>query len=287
MADYIIHGKKGNGKSLVVVGRIRDALLAGKVVATNLNLVLENLLPHGTRTVRCFRLPDRPTIDDLIALGRGSDSVDESTYGLIALDECASMLNARAFNDKGRSAMLDWFVHSRKLGWDSYFICQNPVQIDKQVRESLVELSVSCKRMDRVRIPFLGSFTKNILGFEIRPPKLHVATVRYGSGNDAVISDRWVYTGTHLYAGYDTRQVFSESYSHGLFSLLSPWHVVGRLSEPHLRPSQRLARWVRSFFAPSSTRQERPKALLVELLARLPADERIGHWRRLSALGAI
>lgn len=232
MADYIIHGKKGNGKSLVTVGRMRDALLERRVVATNLNLYVEHMFPKGLRDFRCYRLPDRPTIDDLLMIGRGSDQIDESSYGIIGLDECASMLNSRTFSDKGRGPFLDWFVHSRKLGWDSYFICQNPVQIDKQVRESLVELSVSCKRMDRLRVPFIGGLTKILLGFEIRPPKIHVATVRYGTGHEAMISDRWIYRGTELYSGYDTRQVFRENYSDGVYMLLSPWHLSAKLVPP-------------------------------------------------------
>lgn len=232
MSDYIIHGKKGNGKSLVTVGRMRDALMAGRPVATNLNLYLEFMLPLGVRNLRVYRLPDRPTIDDLLLIGRGSDDVDESTYGIVALDECASMLNSRTFNDKGRAAFLDWFVHSRKLGWDTYFICQNPVQIDKQVRESLVELSVLCKRMDRLRVPFLGALSKNLLGVEIRPPKIHVATVRYGTGLDAMVSDRWIYRGTDLFTSYDTRQVFREDYSDGVYCLLSPWHLSCKVGLP-------------------------------------------------------
>jgi hypothetical protein len=289
MSDYIVHGKKGNGKSLVCVGRIRDALLAGKPVATNLDLKLEFLLPHHLgkdKPVRCFRLPDRPRIHDLELLGRGSDDIDESTYGAIFLDECASMLNARTFGtDKGRQAMLDWFVHSRKLGWDTYFICQNPNQIDKQVREALVELSVSCKRMDKLRIPFIGALTKNFLGFEIRPPKLHVATVRYGVQSDAIVSDRWTYRGTHLYKGYDTRQVFRENYSEGTFSFLSPYHVTGRINGYKLKPSERLKAHLLG--APVVKPAPKPRKGVYALLAGLPAGERIRHYNRLQALGAL
>lgn len=232
MADYVVHGKKGNGKSLVCVGRMRDALMAGRPVATNLDLYLEHMLPAWRRDVMVYRLPDRPTAEDLHVIGLGSKDVDESTYGEVVLDECATMLNARTFNDKSRAPFLDWFVHSRKLGWNSHFICQNPVQIDKQVRESLVELSASCKRMDRLRIPFLGALTNTLFGFEIRPPKVHVATVRYGSGNDALVSDRWVYTGTDLYKAYNTRQVFREDYEDGIYCLLSPWHLSAVVSPP-------------------------------------------------------
>lgn len=286
MSDYIVHGKKGNGKSLVVVGRIRDALLAGKKVATNLNLNLENMLPPGRRNVHCYRLPDRPTIDDLRLIGAGSEKVDEDTYGLVVLDECASMLNARQFGDKGRAAMLDWFVHSRKLGWDTYFICQNPGQIDKQVRESLVELSVSCRRLDKLRIPFLGPISKHLFGFEIRAPKIHVATVRYGLDQHALVNDRWTYRGVNLYDCYDTRQVFREDYSDGTWSYLPPWHIKGRHMEKlPMRPSERLKAWLSP--PPRPKPQPRPQSPLVALLSRLPADQRIRHYRRLQQAGAL
>jgi len=285
MSDYIVHGKKGNGKSLVVVGRIRDALLAGKKVATNLNLNLEKMLPSGRRDVRCYRLPDRPTIFDLELIGVGSEKVDEDTYGLVVLDECAAMLNARQFADKGRQAMLDWFVHSRKLGWDTYFICQNPNQIDKQVREALVELSVSCRRLDKLRIPFLGPISKQLFGFEIRAPKIHVATVKYGLEQHALVNDRWTYRGVNLYECYDTRQVFRENYSDGTYSLLSPWHTKGRYGKLPLRLRDRL----KALFSepPRPKPRELPKKPLVAVLAQLPPDQRIRHYQRLQQGGAL
>lgn len=234
MADYIVQGKKGNGKSLVCVSRMREALLSGNIVATNLDLYLEHMLPPGTRDCLVYRLPDKPTAADLKAIGRGlpKGQVEESRYGSIFLDECATILNARTFNDKGRAEFLDYYVHSRKLGWHTYFICQNLVQIDKQVRESLADMVVTCKRLDRVRVPFIGAISKMLLGVEIRPPKAHVATVRYGHGNDAMLSDRWYYTGTDLYKAYDTEQVFRDSYEDGIYCLLTPWHLSCKLGPP-------------------------------------------------------
>lgn len=284
MSDYLVHGKKGNGKSLVVVGRIRDALLAGKKVATNLNLRLEELLPLGTKQVTCYRLPDRPAFADMQAIGIGSELIDESTYGLVVLDEMATWMNARSWADKERQALLDWFVHSRKLGWDTYFICQHPDQIDKQVRTSLVELSVSCKRLDKIRIPFLGALTKAAFDAELRPPKVHVATVRYGTGHEAVVNDRWVYRGRSLYAGYDTRQVFQANYSDGLFSYLSPWHVKGRYGKLPMR----LRDYIKLLFIPSFSRPAlRPMHPLVRLVSQLPPVERVRHFQRLEQLGAF
>jgi hypothetical protein len=286
MSDYLVHGKKGNGKSLVVVGRIRDALLAGKKVATNLDLYLEKLLPPGLKNVRCYRLPDHPTIKDLEAVGEGSPDVNEDTYGLLVLDETAAMLNARSFADKGRQALLDFYVHSRKLGWDSYFICQNPTQIDKQVREALVELSVSCKRLDKARIPFIGSLTKMLFGYEVRFPKIHVATVRYGMDQTALVSDRWTYRGHDLYDAYDTRQVFNPNYSDGLFSYLSPWHLKGRyMAKLPRRLSEHVRDWIKP--RPVPVRTLKQKHRLAELLRVLPADQRMKHFRRFESMGAL
>lgn len=286
MSDYLIHGKKGNGKSLVAVGRMRDALLAGKKVATNLDLKLEHLLPPWSQDVTCYRLPDRPTVKDMEAIGKGSELVDESSYGVIVLDEMATWMNARSWGDKERQKLLDWFVHSRKLGWDVYFICQSPDQIDKQARTALLELSVACKRLDKIRIPFLGVLTKNLLGFEIKLPQIHVATVRYGMERDALVSDRWTYRGRDLYKGYDTRQVFRENYSDGLYSYLSPWHFKGRYME---KCPRRLRDVIKGWFAPRVVVRMPPKAKhpLVQLLARLPVEQRVRHFNRLSALGAF
>lgn len=286
MADYIVHGKKGNGKSLVCVGRIRDALEKGLPVATNLDLKLENMLSHRAKKIRCYRLPDRPSVADLEALGFGSEEVDESTYGLIVLDEMATWMNSRSFSDKTRQALLDWFVHSRKKGWDTYFICQNPNQIDKQVRESLVELSVSCKRADRMRIPFVGGLSKLLTGYELRMPKIHVATVRYGLSNDSVINDRWTYRGTDLYRAYDTRQIFKADYSDGLYSYLSPWHIKGRYMPP--TAWDKLKAFMIAVYRQTPDAKPVPlkeKPPLLAALGRLQPDQAMKHYKRLDELG--
>jgi len=283
MSDYLIHGKKGNGKSLICVGRMRDALRAGKPCATNLDLNLDKMMPLSDRSARCFRLPDRPTIADMESIGFGSDSVDESTYGVIVLDEMATWMNTRNFQDKGRQALLDWFVHSRKLGWDVYFICQSPEQIDKQVRNALSELSVSCKRLDKIRVPFVGVISKNLFGFELRPPKIHLATVRYGMDRESPVSDRWTYRGHDLYPAYDTRQVFKENYPRGLFMNLPAWHQTGRYTTVQLTFFQR----VRAFFgALPRLVPLKPKTSLVGRLMGLPEGERIKHWKRFDVAGA-
>ena len=47
MAVYVVTGKLGNGKTLITVGRIRDALAQGCRVATNLDLDLVAMATQG------------------------------------------------------------------------------------------------------------------------------------------------------------------------------------------------------------------------------------------------
>lgn len=293
MAIYLISGKLGAGKTLASVGQIRDKLLSGCRVATNLDLRLENLLPGrygrpgGNLPVRCIRIPDKPSVDDLEALGCGNDSMNEDHNGIIVLDELASWLNSRTFNDKARMPVIDWLLHSRKHGWDVFFICQHIEQIDKQVRTSLVEYLVTCRRLDRVKIPFVGKLINSLSSGYLKGnlPKVHLATVRYGCEKDAIVADRWVYQAKDLYAAYNTRQVFTDRYAHGVFSYVPPWHLKGRHEKPLL---DRLRAALAAKFEPSHIRPSlKPKKPLIEALGRLSPDEAIRHWKRLDALGAI
>jgi len=174
--------------------------------------------------------------------------------------------------------MLDWFVHSRKLGWNSYFLCQNQVQIDKQVREALVEFEVKCRRLDRLKIPFLGSLLRSISGGLISGnlPKMHVATVMY----EGIKSDRWWYKGADLYKAYDPRQKFREATPDDprSYCLLSPWHLVGRHQQPGWLA--RFLTWWKSKPAPRSRLSPR-----WPLPPDLSPDQRWAVARTLSRLG--
>lgn len=296
MAIYLISGKLGSGKTLASVGQIRDKLRSGCQVATNLDLRLENLLPGrfgkpgGILPVRCLRIPDKPTVADLEALGSGNDSMNEDQNGIIVLDELASWLNSRTFNDKARMPVIDWLLHSRKHGWDVFFICQHIEQIDKQVRTALVEYLVTCRRMDRVKIPVVGKLVQSITNGYCKGnlPKVHLATVRYGCEKDAIVADRWIYQAKDLYSAYNTRQIFTDHYADGVFSYLPPWHLVG-YKQKTLRERLRIA--VAQFVDRMEPARVRPvlkdKHPLVAMLAKLPPDQAVKHFQRLQSLGAI
>lgn len=233
MAVYIVTGKLGNGKTLVSVGRIFDKLKSGCVVATNLDIRLDRLLPISDRSARLIRVPDKPTADDLYSLGNGNPTYDETKNGLLVLDECGTWFNSRNWQDKSRKAVNDWFLHSRKLGWDVMLIVQDVDIIDSQARASIAEHTCFCRRLDRLHIPFFGTLLKILtLGEPVRLPRIHVGKVVYGTSDQDPLTDRWIYRGTGLFAAYDTKQSFLEDYANGVHSMLPGWHTRGRFAVP-------------------------------------------------------
>jgi len=289
MSDFVIVGKKGTGKSKYAVQKIHEYLGQNRKVATNLDLHLDLMCrPDSRHTV--IRVPDKPTAADLEIIGLGNEDIDEEKNGALILDECGAMLNARNFSDKGRMEIINFGIHGRKKGWDTYYICQDLGQIDKQVREALIEYVIRCVRLDKVKIPIIGFF----LGKWGRMPKVHFATTRLMEAPDIVV-DREFYKAKFYEKCYNTRQIFrqwirdpkQEGFNDEIFvgpySMLSAWHLVGRYGQ------QRSSWWQRFFGIdqPKKTAVSKPRLPLVDKLAGLPAEERIRHWRRLNSLGAI
>lgn len=264
MAGYVITGTRGAGKSLVAVARIREYLEAGKTVATNLDIKLDKLFktpPKGT----LIRMPDRPFAEDFQALPTIHDSGVEELNGAIVLDECAVWLNAREWNSGDRQGIIDWLLHSRKRGWNLYFIVQSVGLLDKQARDTLFDYKVSCKRLDRLKIPFLGRIIK-ALTFGLvsgNMPRVHLGVVSYGFGPHSPHADTWTYRGTHLYEAYRTGQIFTKDRDAGNYSQLWPW-------------------------PPAPVEPTKPaKHPLVARIQRLPPEHRIACWKRMERAGAL
>lgn len=229
MPDYAVTGKKGTGKSLYMVGVIRDALRAGRRVASNLDIHLDKLCPPTSRATYT-RIPDRPTVEDFEALGKGQEGIEEDENGILVLDETSTFFNSRQFGDKSRQPMLDWLVHSRKYGWNVYYICQGLAQIDKQLRETQIEYHTVVKRTDKWPIPVITPML-SIVGLNVRFPKFHVGISKYGIERDALVVERKWYRGRELYPAYDTQQIFLDRdhpQACGIHSRLSSWHLRGR-----------------------------------------------------------
>jgi hypothetical protein len=253
MPTYIVTGKLGGGKTLAMVGKMREYLEAGKPVATNVDLDLRKLLPKAPPKSMAIRLPDRPTAEDLDAIGSVHETGRDELNGALVLDECGTWLNARQWSDKGRQGLIEWFLHARKRGWDVYLIVQNISLIDKQLREVLGEYIVICRRLDRLRIPGVGRLI-NLLSLgliEGRMPQIHIASVRYGSGPSSMHADTWYFRGRDLYGAYKTVQVIGTKRTE---AYLMPWD----------RPEDHLPAL------------PKPKLRAIELAGKLPRDD---AWR--------
>lgn len=234
MSVYAITGELGTGKSLLCVTKIREALLAGKRVATNLDLRLEHLV-GGKRPRDVLRIPDHPRAEDFEALGKGCDVYDEERFGLIVIDEAATFLNAReSLRDPLRAGVIKWLLHSRKWHWDVFLIIQDLSMLDKQVRTAFVEHLVKCKRADRINIPILSPILE-VMGFNaVKLAKFHFAIVKYGTGAHSLVVARWLYTsrGGQNYKAYDTQQKLVSRVIAQVYTKDGPPKVNAKTGEP-------------------------------------------------------
>lgn len=229
MTEFVVEGCKGAGKGLMIMRMSKEYLDRGRPIAGNVNLFLEHLCTPGSRTTT-MRLPDKPQLRDFELLGRGKPKgkPSEEFNGAIFLDECASWLNTRNYADPARMPMFEWFLHSRKRGWDVVYAIQSFDALDKQFRESFAEFKVSMWRLDRLPIPILGFVSRLLLGVNPLFPKVHIGGFYYGRAAKIKSYSKWV-IGRNYYKAYDTEQIFDEHNEYvGLSTTLSSWHMLGR-----------------------------------------------------------
>lgn len=273
MAVWSVEGKLGTGKTKFCVWRAQTALREGRRVASNVDLFLDKLLPE--KRGYYIRIPDKPSSLDLAAIGHGNpESYNEDMNGVLILDELGTWLNSRSFGDKDRVGVIDWLIHARKLGWDVYLIVQDAGMIDKQVRESLIEYQCRCIRLDKIKIPIIGGFLGMFAKRWRYLPRMHITTARVGYGVNAVVAERWIYQGDDLHQAYDTRQVFTASWPHGVHCVLPPWD-----HQPALSWLSRFVRWWAGRPDPAKP-VAKPKLPIIAHIQRLPADRRIQFMRR-------
>lgn len=246
MAVYIVTGKLGAGKTLLLVQKVQDYLKQRRTVAVNIDVRMEKMCKPENDYSRLIRLPDLPTADDLMGLGFGCDSYDEEKFGGIFLDEAGVWLNSRDWNQGGRSDLLKFFLFLRKRRWDLWLCVQNISVIDKQIRESIAEHVVYINRLDRIKLPFMMRFLARIvtLGFwGGQFPKLHQAIVKYGAKANSPKVDDWYYRGEEYYDFYDTTQEYNKDYDKGIYSMLPPAYTRGnKLSPRNFRFFMRLTK---------------------------------------------
>lgn len=243
MSDaFLLTGKRGNGKSLSALAMMRSYLGDNRPVATNLDINLDRLC-HPSNKTACYRVPDWPTAVDLNNLPLGNpglyrdengvicqaEDFNEEMNGLLVLDEVVTFLSARQWQGTGRQDLINWFVQSRKFGWDLCLICQHPRLLDSSIRESLIDIHGQTKRLDKVVIPVLGPLVKFFRGKPLRFPKIHITSFFYGFGQNAPRWDTWKFFGKDLYDCYNSFQIIDgNTGNQNLYCYLSAYQLRGR-----------------------------------------------------------
>lgn len=197
---FFVSGELGAGKTMFGVKLIQSYLSSGRTVATNLDIYPDKLTPNLS-AIRLIRIPDKPTLYHFEGLGRAYDGdYDESKFGLIVLDECLTWLNSRAWTDKERQPVINWFLHARKLGWNICFLLQSIDFVDKQVLDPLCTYHAHCRKLAKFKIPVIGQF--------IKMPKATTCAIVSGHGSSSFKHSTVFYKGTDYFDAYDTRQSF-------------------------------------------------------------------------------
>lgn len=215
----LIVGELGQGKGIVAAYFATLYYRRGLRVASNYPFDTTVLDPSCENPLTV--IPASPRIEDLKALGRGCPEEEKTRFGALFLDECGTWFNARDFARKDRLPLIDWLIHSRKLGWDVYLIVQDEKNIDTQILRAMGSKIIRCKRLDELRVPFFTTL------YEIfRPGRTGVATKRRGLLPHYVVASCFSDTGVHrvrkrpnekhfirasdYYACYDTNFIFSD-----------------------------------------------------------------------------
>ncbi|EEG7578686.1 zonular occludens toxin family protein [Salmonella enterica] len=159
MAVYFVTGKIRAGKGLFCSFIARQYYRAGLRVAANYLMDTEKLGPNCNNPVTV--LPSIPTPEHLHALGRGCPKGELERFGLLILDEGGTWLNKP---DKGQeAALINWFIHSGKLGWDVFIQVQDKSLINKDIFSATGEHLVVVERKDRIRFPVVSDILEMVL----------------------------------------------------------------------------------------------------------------------------
>ncbi len=269
----VLTGPVGSGKSMMATQQAIDYASQGRRVAANYHIDFSAIARRRNSALSrasCLVLPAQPSAADLEKLGMGGES--EERAGLVVIDEAGTFLNSRTWSDADRAKLIRWMLLSRKRRWDMILIVQAVGILDKQIREAVVELCGRIRRTDRIKVPFT----------QLKMPRYHIASMRYGTNPNDVVIERWMTRGDEAVKCYDTTALFEAQ--EGAYSVLpatlSKWRYVG--------PSflQKLFAWLSGRYAVRRV-QVRSKHPLVQLIQRLPPDQRARHFNRLDQLGAF
>ena len=234
MAVYFLTGTLGAGKGITAVSQIKSFMERGRRVVTNMDLNLEYLSKRDDKRRLVTRIPDKPTIEDLDAIGLGyeGEGYSEKKFGILVLDELGTWFNSRSWNEKGRREIIDWFIHARKKRWHVYLMVQNIDMVDTQLRNGIGQYEVECRNFLDYKIPVINYLLKLCFKLILKTDRIQMSVVKF----QGMVVDRWWdFAPSLLYPAYDTQQEFVPSdwiSAKGMHSMLTPWHLKGRYFVP-------------------------------------------------------
>lgn len=189
----------GGGKSYSTVRLIVRAILDGKCVAGNVELVPDwperiarRHWPFWLRRIKRKRFLEEARdryhfsedLDELFNIrlaGKGEGR------GLMILDEAHNWMNARSWSAADRKEIVRFFSQHRKFGWDVELIAQDEEMIDKQVRK-LAEYIAHGRNLKKAKWA----------GIRVFPFNLFLVVVRWHAAERTVVErnffrlQRWV-----------------------------------------------------------------------------------------------
>jgi zona occludens toxin len=167
VAIFLVQGPPGNGKSAYGARAIARALGAGRPVVSNIELRDDFGEFVAKHTAGLSRAKRRRRADQVRRSYFFSRDVDEllnvrlrgrgEGRGLAVLDEAATWLDARKWNQDNRGDVNDWLRKHRHRGFDVLLLVQHIEMLDKQVRHlpEVVIAMRNAKRFRRAGIPIV------------------------------------------------------------------------------------------------------------------------------------
>lgn len=130
-------GTPGSGKSLHLIQVILRCLSWNREVICNFPISFtEKEIAKGYDKRFYYMTNDEITVNKLLEFAIDNEYLEKrkESQCLVVIDEAGGRFNSRDYNNKDRSAWLDFFSQHRKLGFDFILVAQQDRMIDRQIR---------------------------------------------------------------------------------------------------------------------------------------------------------
>lgn len=130
-------GTPGSGKSLHLINLILRMLSTGRTVICNFPISFtDKEKKKGYHDRFYYWTNEEITVNSIIefAIDHEHFQKRKESQCLVIIDEAGGRYNPRDYNNKDRSAWIDFFSQHRKAGFDFILVAQQDRMIDRQIR---------------------------------------------------------------------------------------------------------------------------------------------------------